>query len=303
MDTVTQSIEELRESLTNTREAIRKLKAQRRSVIEEIRSLREKRREIINKIREERKRVRELIEEKRRAQEEYAELQKERNEVLETYKKAKELAMRLKNEYEEIISSIPISERELRRRISALERRIETGRLTVEQEREIVMRIGYFEAMLGEYARARKIKKEHLEAAAEAGRWRFFLNESSVRLREKGREIADLKKKIGEAINSLDQLSGEIEKLDEEISKKSKEADELRAQLNSLFEKLRELRENIKKIIQEREKKVEEEIIEEVAVIAKQKLKMGEKLDIGELMALVKTGEELVSGSSKEGSK
>ena len=101
-------------------------------------------------------------------------------------------------------------------------------------------------------------------------------------------------------MTSLDQLGSEVEKLDEEINRKSKETDKLREELNSLFEKLREIRENIKKIIQEKEKKVEEEIIEEVAVIAKQKLKMGEKLDIGELMALVKTGEELVGGEGEE---
>lgn len=292
------AIEDLRGDLKQIQQQIWATREERSGLIEEIRDRRAKRRELISQIKKNRSSARELIDKKRSSQAQYADLREKRKEILDKFEEAKDLAAKLKKENEEVLSSVPLSERELRRRIGGLERRIETGSVSMDQERDFVMRIGYYEAMLKEHSRAKELRRQHLSAAAETEKWKFFLRESAHQLRETGTKIGELKEGIGKLIAGLDELGKSVDEANEEIRLRSKKVDELREQLNSLFEKLHEIREKIRKMAQEREKGVYEQMAER----AKVKLKKGEKMDMEELLALVKTG-ELYEEKSEAGSR
>ncbi len=293
MAAVEEAISTLKQKERELRRKLSELRERRRSLIEELKELRSKRLELIEKIRERRAKLREKIEEKRKLQGELAKLREERKEALERFRQARDEALRIKKEYEEIVNSVGVPERVLRRRISRLERRIETSPLTKDQERDIVMQISQYEAMLQELNRAKSLKRKFIEIMAEAERWRFFVRDSGEKIGEIKGQLKEIYNYITKEKEELDKIRSEIDELSDIINEKSSEVDKMKEELDKIREEMRAIQEEIKKRFERivtSNKEVERKLKEKLAEEALEKYKAGEKLTIEELKVLMELG-------------
>jgi len=293
MAAVEETIGTLKQKERELRRKLSELRDQRRSLIEELKELRAKRSELIDMIKERRAKLREVIEKKRELQDELAKLREERKEALERFKQARDEAMKIKQEYEDIVNSIGVPERVLRRRISRLERRIETSPLTKDQERDIVMQISQYEAMLQELNRAKSLKRKFIEIMAEAERWRFFVRDSGEKIGEIKNQLKEIYEHITQEKEELDKIRSEIDEISKVINEKSErvdkfkeEMDEIRGEIKGIQEEIRSRFERIATSNKEIERKLKEKLAEE----ALEKYKAGEKLTIEELKVLMELG-------------
>ncbi len=293
MAAIEETIGGLRQKEKELRRKLSELRNQRRSIIEELKELRAKRYELIREIKKRRAELREKIEEKREKQGKLAKLREERKEALERFKEAREEAMKIKEEYNDIVNSIGVPERVLRRRIARLERRIETSPLNRDQERDIVMQISQYEAMLQELNRAKSLKRKFIEVMAEAERWRFFVRDSGEKIGEIKGELKKIYDYITREKEELDKIKAKIEEISRIISEKSKKVDNLKEEMEKIREEMRGIQEEIRsrfEKIASSNKEVERKLKERLAEEALEKYKAGEKLTIEELKVLMELG-------------
>ncbi len=293
MAAVEEAIGTLRQKERELRRRLSELRDERRSLIEELKSLRARRLKLIEEIKARRAKLREEIERKRKLQGELAKIREERKEALERFKQARDEALKIKKEYEDIINSIGVPERVLRRRISRLERRIETSPLTKDQERDIVMQISQYEAMLQELNRAKSLKRKFIEIMAEAERWRFFVRDSGEKIGKIKGELKGIYEYITKEKEELDRMREQIDKLSKEINEKSSEVDRMKEEMDKIREEMRSIQEEIKKRFEKMvtsNKEVERKLKERLAEEALEKYKAGEKLTIEELKVLMELG-------------
>ncbi len=293
MAAVEEAIGTLKQKERELRRRLSELREQRRSLIEELKDLRSRRSELIEKIRERRAKLREKIEQKRKLQGELAKLREERQEALERFRQARDEALRIKKEYEEIVNSVGVPERVLRRRISRLERRIETSPLTKDQERDIVMQISHYEAMLQELNRAKALKRRFIEIMAEAERWRFFVRDSGEKIGKIKGQLKEIYEYITKEKEELDNIRSEIDELSSVINEKSSEVDRMKEEMDKIREEMKSVQEEIKKRFEKivtSNKEVERKLKEKLAEEALEKYRAGEKLTIEELKVLMELG-------------
>ncbi|RLG48976.1 MAG: hypothetical protein DRO06_00295 [Thermoproteota archaeon] len=286
-------IADLRHKLGELRARLRQIRDERRKIIEELRGLREERRKLIEEAKAKRKQLRELIAKRNELREKLKELKEERREALERFREARDQAMKLKEQYQSIISEVGVPEKVLRRRIAILERRIETQPLSKDVEREIVMRIGHLEAQLQALIEAKSIRRKYIEAMAEAERWRFFVRDSSERMREIFSEISKLNETISSIIGELDELRSKIDEISSVINEKNEVVDEMKKEMDAIFQEIVETQGKIREIhrgAEEALREVEERILKRLAEEALEKYKAGEKLTLEELRALIEAG-------------
>ena len=288
-----QDLDAIRQRIEEFRTKLRSIRDERRSLIEELKELRAKRRELIEKIRERRAKIRELIEERNKLREEIEKLFEERKKVIEEYRKARQEAMEIRNKYESLMAEVGVPERVLRRRIAALERRIETQPLSRDAERDLVVRISHLEAMLQTLMEAKKLKRKFIEIMAEAERWRFFIRDTGERIKALKSQVSEMNKQISDLIKELDEIRPEVDELSKEIEEKSNKVDEMKAQMDAIFQDLTAARETLKKAYEETyaaTKQVEEQLKSKLAQEALEKYKSGGKLTLEELKALIEAG-------------
>ncbi len=293
MATVEETVGTLKQRERELRQKLSDLRSQRRSLIEELKELRAKRSSLIEEIKDKRAKLREVIENKRKLQGELAKIRKEREEALEKFRQAKDEALKIRQEYEDLVSSVGVPERILRRRISRLERRIETSPLTKDQERDIVMQISQYEALLQDLNRAKALKRKLIEMMAEAERWRFFVRDSGEKIGEIKNQLKGIYEYITKEKEELDRRREEIDEISKIINEKSKHVDEMRNEMEKIREEIKSIQEEIRhrfeKIVssnKETERKLKEKLAEE----AFRKYKAGEKLTIDELKVLMELG-------------
>ncbi len=293
MATVEGNVSVLRQRERELRQKLSELRDQRRPVIEELKELRAKRFSLIEEIKSKRAELREIIENKRKLQGELAKLREERKEAFEKFRQAKDEALKIKQEYEDIVNSVGVPERVLRRRISRLERRIETSPLTKDQERDMVMQISQYEAMLQDLNRAKALKRKLIEMMAEAEKWRFFVRDSGERIGKVKDQLKGIYESITKKKEELDKRREEIDGISKEINERSKHVDEMREEMEKIREKVRSIQEEIRhrfeKIISSN-KEVERKLKEKLAEEAFEKYKAREKLTIDELKVLMELG-------------
>ncbi len=293
-----QDLDVLRRRVEDLRAKLLSIRDERRAIIEDLKSLREKRRELIEQVRSKRAKIRELIEERKKIREEVEKLFEERRKVIEEYRKARQEATEIKDKYESLMAEVGVPERVLRRRIAALERRIETQPLSREAERDLVVRISHLEAQLQTLMEAKKLKRRYIEIMAEAERWRFFIRDTGEKIKELKAKISEINGEISQLIKELDEIRPQIDELSKEIEEKSRKVDEMKAQMDELFQEITQTRELLKKVyedVQAAARMTEEQIKTRLAQEALEKYKAGEKLTLEELRALMEAG--LLEGS------
>ncbi|MDK2464259.1 MAG: hypothetical protein QI223_05760 [Candidatus Korarchaeota archaeon] len=293
-----QDLDDLRRRVEDLRAKLLSIRDERRAIIEDLKGLREKRRELIEQVRSKRAKIRELIEERKKIREEVEKLFEERRKVIEEYRKAKKEATEIKNRYESLMAEVGVPERVLRRRIAALERRIETQPLSRDAERDLVVRISHLEAQLQTLMEAKKLKRRYIEIMAEAERWRFFIRDTGEKIKELKAKISEINGEISELIRELDEIRPQIDELSKEIEEKSGKVDEMKARMDELFQQITQTREFLKKAYEDMQaaaRLTEEQIKTRLAQEALEKYKAGEKLTLEELRALMEAG--LLEGS------
>jgi uncharacterized coiled-coil DUF342 family protein len=201
--------------------------------------------------------------------------------------------IKLKEEYKYLVSSVGIPEKVLRRRIARLERRIETSPLNRDQERDIVMQISQYEAMLQNLNRAKSLKRKILELMTEMEKWRFFVRDAGERIGKIKEELNKVYDEITSRKEALEKMNKEIDELTEEIKKRSERVDKLSEEIEKIRADIMGIQEEIKKRFEatlasskEAEKKIKEKLAEE----ALEKYRGGEKLSIEELKLLIEMG-------------
>ncbi len=293
MEAAEETVDVLRQRLHDLRSRLRSIRDERAGIIEELKSLRQKRREMIDRVRSMREEARELIERRREIWREIDEIKRQKEEALSNYRKARETAEEWKRKYDDVVSEVGVPERVLRRRIAALERRIETQSLSIDVERELVMRIGHLEAQLQSLVAAKEFRRKYIEAMAEAERWRFFVRDANERIKERRSQLRELSGQISSIMKELDSTRAEIDKLTEEIAEKNKKVDEMKAEMDVIFKQIQEVRQKMKEIYSvetETVREAEERIRKRLAEEAREKYRAGEKLSFEELKALMETG-------------
>lgn len=293
MTVLSESIGALRQKENELKRKLAELREAKRTLIEELRDLRAKRLELIGRARKDRETFRSMIERKRVLQDELARVREERREALERFREVRDQVLKLKEEYKYLISSVGVSEKVLRRRIARLERKIETLPLNRDQERDLVMQISQYEAMLQNLNRAKSLRRRILELMTEMERWRFFVKDAGERIGKIKGELNDLYSDITKKRENLESINKEIDSLTQEIKERNEKVDKITEEIDRLKADMTGVQEEIKKRFEatiESGKEVERKIKEKLAEEALEKYRSGEKLSIDELKLLIEMG-------------
>ncbi|RDD52823.1 MAG: hypothetical protein BA066_07625 [Candidatus Korarchaeota archaeon NZ13-K] len=293
MTVLSEPIGALRQKENELKRRIAELKESRRALIEELRELRARRSSLIEKVRRDRETFRAMVERKRTLQDELAKVREERKESLERFREIREQVLKLKEEYKYLVSSVGMSERVLRRRIARLERRIETSPLNRDQERDLVMQISQYEAMLQNLNKAKALKRKILELMTEMERWRFFVRDSGERIGRIKEELNKLYDEITKKKEELESANKEIDLLTQQIKERSEKVDKIDEEMDRLRTDMMGVQEEIRKRFEatlESGKEVERKLKEKLAEEALEKYRNGEKLSIDELKLLMEMG-------------
>ncbi|MEM0191853.1 MAG: hypothetical protein QXJ48_01750 [Candidatus Korarchaeum sp.] len=293
MTAVSESIGVLRQRENELKRKIAELRESRRTLIEELKVLRARRSELINKIRKDREIFRRIVERKRILQDELVKVREERREALERFREVRDQVLKLREEYRYIVSSVGIPEKVLRRRIARLERKIETFPLNRDQERDLVMQISQYEAMLQNLNKAKSLKRKILELMTEMEKWRFFVRDAGERIGKIREELNGLYDEIAKRREELESANKEIDTLTQEIKERSERVDKIDEEIDKLRADMTGIQEEIRKRFEatlESSKEVERKIKEKLAEEALEKYRSGEKLSIDELKLLMEMG-------------
>ena len=267
------------------------LKEQRSNLFAEAKELAVKR----DKLNDEFKRLRVEAQELKKARDEIntrvKELKQQRSQIkAEIAKKATELKS-LQSEIKVLMAKKPPkSSGVLQKEVEAIEWKIQTTPLTLQEEKQLVEKVKQLEAQLNVHGRIEQLSRKKLELTTE-------LKALEARAKSLHEKI------INEAEKSQQTHKEMIKKL-EEAKKLKTEADSLHKLFLQTKEKLKPVKEEIEKILEEikrlredmvaeaekERKKGEENLLENVAKNALEKLKRGEKLTWEEFKILTEKG-------------
>ncbi|RLG55902.1 MAG: hypothetical protein DRN99_01305 [Thermoproteota archaeon] len=253
----------------------------------------EKRRQLIDELRKLDNQLKQLISKRQELSKEIEELNKKKEEAFNRYKEGIEEARRLKQQYNEIISEIDGNPSQILFKIRELERNINEGRVPLEREHEVVMRISKLEQDYRKYKKALETKRMAELRYIEASKWRTLamtLKENIAKLRE---EKAAIREEIGKIVKEKDKKREEIERISREISEIKGESDkyhqtylEYKKKIGEITAKIRSIIEGVEKEREEEEKKISRKLVDEIM----EKVRKKEKLEYWEFCLLVREG-------------
>jgi uncharacterized coiled-coil DUF342 family protein len=267
------------------------LKEQRSNLFAEAKELAVKR----DKLNDEFKRLRVEAQELKKAMDEInarvKELKQQRSQIkAEVAKKATELKS-LQSEIKVLMAKKPQrSFGVLQKEVEAIEWKIQTTPLTLQEEKQLVEKVKQLEAQLNVHRRIEQLSRKKLELTTEL---------KALEARAK-----DLRERMVSEAEKSQQIHKEMIKKLEEAKKLKTEADSLHKLFLQAKEKLRPVKEEIDKILEEikrlkeemaaeaeeEKRKSEENLLESVAKNALEKLKRGEKLTWEEFKILTEKG-------------
>ena len=259
------NVEELRQKLTA-------LKEEKKRIDSEARELTWKRDEINSRI----KRLKtEVVELKRLRDEVNAEvkrLKEQKNEIkMERARKIKEIK-KIQTEIKNLMAKKPKKEAAvLQREIKAMEWKIQTIPLSLQEEKQLVEKVKQLETQLNIHIKIEQLNQKKLELTAELR----ALEARAKSLHEKMMKEVDKSRKTHE----------EMLKRLEEVRNLKKEAENVHRMFLQAIDQAKSVREEIEKIAEkiasieaEERRKSEENLLENIAKQALEKLKRGEKL-------------------------
>ena len=200
-------------------------------------------------------------------------------------------AKKLTDEFNGIIEDIGLGLRKIENEIRKREKAINSGTLTPEEEKRVIMEISELEMKKKRYKEALKLKEKVLELKIMSGKWKI--------------EAKSLRQKVNQYYTQIDSINAKIE----DVVKKAKELkeiiqskrDEINQRITSLKNELNDVKMEIHKIInieEEKERKRTEELLKRKLIDIQNKIKKKQKLTIEELQILFKEGKNINKGEN-----
>ncbi|HZW55015.1 MAG TPA: hypothetical protein VFF30_01870 [Nitrososphaerales archaeon] len=259
------------------------LASQRLEMINEYKHLDQRRREIRKQIRE----FTDNINADRKSLDEYYEhltsYKATRREVLSKIREMKVKSSEVEKVLKEFEKSAPKGGEALHERLKKVEWRLQTERLSRDEEKQLVAVVKDLETKLKAWKKADTTKKEYTSVQDQIKLLKSKLDEMNKFRAEKDPEVRARHERVATMLNQRHQLFQEIEdinnslmELDAKITKNTGELDGLRIQRRSLVEgrKVRDY---------ESSKAKTRQLVDRARGDAKKKLEQGEKLSLDEL--------------------
>jgi len=267
------------------------LKEQKRRLDAEAEELAEKR----NSLNEEFKRLKAEVQKLKSSRDEInaevKELKGQRIQLkTEVAQKIKELK-NLQSEIEALTAKKPSrSFNALQKEVEAIEWKIQTTPLSLQEEKKLVERVKQLEDQISVYRRMEQLSQKKLELTAvlKALEARAkLLRERIIKEAEKSQKIhEEMLKKAEEARK----LKNEADSVHKRFLQAKEKAKPFLEEIKKILEEIRKLKEEVKAEEEEERRKSEENLLEKIARQAMDKLKRGEKLSWEEFKILTEKG-------------
>jgi len=185
------------------------------------------------------------------------------------------------------------SSEEVERAIAELEWRLQTERLTREQEKALLLRIKEMHLKKAEIEQREATLEKLNQLSAESTNLSERLKEVRVKIDEAKRKIEATKEAISKLLERRENLQSELKLLNNTIQEKEQHLENLQTKLLASLAKRREVLEAKR---QEEVKKAKEKMIQEISRLRediRSRLLEGKKVELGELKLLLNPEDEI----------
>ncbi len=253
-------------------------------LITEIKNLHQKRRDLRNEIRALSEKARSTRDGLNKGYNEFKEARKIRRETLAKIRDIRQNMLAIEGELGKVEQNLPRREGDtIEERIRAADWKLQTERLTREEERQLVEMVKDLELKLRIWKKAYAARQELSSLRSEMNQLKRRLDGLSASREKVEVEIETGKTRLTYDVKARDQLFNEMEELNEDISELEQTIAKTDAQLEELRQKRREMLKESKSTDRDAAQRKEQEILEKAKDAAKEKLQRGEKLTFEEL--------------------
>lgn len=267
------------------------LKEQRSNLFAEAKELAVKR----DKLNDEFKRLRVEAQELKKAMDEInarvKELKQQRSQIkAEVAKKATELKS-LQSEIKVLMAKKPQrSFGVLQKEVEAIEWKIQTTPLTLQEEKQLVEKVKQLEAQLNVHRRIEQLSRKKLELTTELKALEARAKDLHERMVSEAEKSQQIHKEMIKKLEEAKKLKTEADSLHKLFLQAKEKLRPVKEEIDKILEEIKRLKEEMAAEAEEEKRKSEENLLESVAKNALEKLKRGEKLTWEEFKILTEKG-------------
>jgi uncharacterized coiled-coil DUF342 family protein len=253
-------------------------------LITEIKNLHQKRRDLRNEIRALSEKARSTRDGLNKGYNEFKEARSIRRETLAKIRDIRQNMLVIEGELGKVEQNLPRREGDtIEERIRAADWKLQTERLTREEERQLVEMVKDLELKLRIWKKAYAARQELSNLRSEMNQLKRQLDSISTSREKVEVDLETGKTRLTYDMKARDQLFNEMEELNEDISEIEQTIAKTDSQLEELRQKRREMLKESKTHDRDEAQKKEQEILAKARDAAKEKLIKGEKLTFDEL--------------------
>jgi uncharacterized coiled-coil DUF342 family protein len=267
------------------------LKEQRSNLFAEAKELAVKR----DKLNDEFKRLRVEAQELKKAMDEInarvKELKQQRSQIkAEVAKKATELKS-LQSEIKVLMAKKPQrSFGVLQKEVEAIEWKIQTTPLTLQEEKQLVEKVKQLEAQLNVHRRIEQLSRKKLELTTELKALEARAKDLHERMVSEAEKSQQIHKEMIKKLEEAKKLKTEADSLHKLFLQAKEKLRPVKEEIDKILEEIKRLKEEMAAEAEEEKRKSEENLLESVVKNALEKLKRGEKLTWEEFKILTEKG-------------
>jgi uncharacterized coiled-coil DUF342 family protein len=267
------------------------LKEQRNNLFAEAKELAVKR----DKLNDEFKRLRVEAQELKKAMDEInarvKELKQQRSQIkAEVAKKATELKS-LQSEIKVLMAKKPQrSFGVLQKEVEAIEWKIQTTPLTLQEEKQLVEKVKQLEAQLNVHRRIEQLSRKKLELTTELKALEARAKDLHERMVSEAEKSQQIHKEMIKKLEEAKKLKTEADSLHKLFLQAKEKLRPVKEEIDKILEEIKRLKEEMAAEAEEEKRKSEENLLESLAKNALEKLKRGEKLTWEEFKILTEKG-------------
>jgi len=267
------------------------LKEQRSNLFAEAKELAVKR----DKLNDEFKRLRVEAQELKKAMDEInarvKELKQQRSQIkAEVAKKATELKS-LQSEIKVLMAKKPQrSFGVLQKEVEAIEWKIQTTPLTLQEEKQLVEKVKQLEAQLNVHRRIEQLSRKKLELTTELKALEARAKDLHERMVSEAEKSQQIHKEMIKKLEEAKKLKTEADSLHKLFLQAKEKLRPVKEEIDKILEEIKRLKEEMAAEAEEEKRKSEENLLESLAKNALEKLKRGEKLTWEEFKILTEKG-------------
>ena len=267
------------------------LKEQRSNLFAEAKELAVKR----DKLNDEFKRLRVEAQELKKAMDEInarvKELKQQRSQIkAEVAKKATELKS-LQSEIKVLMAKKPQrSFGVLQKEVEAIEWKIQTTPLTLQEEKQLVEKVKQLEAQLNVHRRIEQLSRKKLELTTELKALEARAKDLHERMVSEAEKSQQIHKEMIKKLEEAKKLKTEADSLHKLFLQAKEQLRPVKEEIDKILEEIKRLKEEMAAEAEEEKRKSEENLLESVVKNALEKLKRGEKLTWEEFKILTEKG-------------